>query len=77
MSSQFNDIKGRRGDAKTSIKLPKRTEEKSEKATEITEIKYIRDIGLVVSTFNGTIKFFEAISFSEKWANSNKNRNME
>jgi WD40 repeat protein len=47
---------------------------KSERVSEITEIRYIRDIGLVVSTFNGTIKFFEAISFSEKWVTNNKMR---
>jgi hypothetical protein len=70
-------VKGKKSDSKTNIQIPKKIEEKQEKATEITQIKYIRDIGLVVSTFNGTIKFFEAISFSEKWVNSNKHRNME
>lgn len=41
---------------------------------EITCIRYIRDIGLICSTFNGTIKFFDAFNFHELWCTTNKQR---
>jgi len=30
---------------------------------EITSIKYVRDIGLIATSFNGTLKFFDAFEF--------------
>jgi WD40 repeat protein len=41
---------------------------------EITCIRYVRDIGLICSTFNGTIKFFDAFNFNEQWCTMNKQR---
>ena len=37
--------------------------EKSE--SEITALRYVRDIGLIASTFSGTVKFFDAFNFHE------------
>jgi WD40 repeat protein len=33
------------------------------KENEITKLRYIKDIGLIGSAFNGTIKIFDAFSF--------------
>lgn len=35
----------------------------------------MKDIGLIVTTFNGQIKFFDAFNFFTVWKNSNKTRN--
>lgn len=45
------------------------------KENEITKVKYCKDIGLICTTFKGTIKIFDAFSFNQIWKNSNKNRN--
>jgi hypothetical protein len=37
-----------------------------------TAIRYIKDIGLIVSTFDGHIKIFDAFNFYLVWRNSNK-----
>ena len=42
--------------------------------TEITHIRYVRDIGLICSTFSGTVKFFDAFNFNEQWTTTNKGR---
>ena len=44
------------------------------KENEITELRYIRDIGLIASAFNGTIKFFDSFNFAEQWSTANKQR---
>lgn len=41
---------------------------------EITSIKYVRDIGLIATSFNGTLKFFDAFEFQEQWCSSNSVR---
>jgi hypothetical protein len=41
---------------------------------ELTCIKYMRDIGLIVTSFNGTVKIFDGFDFKEVWKNNNKNR---
>jgi hypothetical protein len=41
---------------------------------ELTTIRYIRDIGLICSSFNGTLKFFDAFDFNEQWCTSNASR---
>jgi hypothetical protein len=40
----------------------------------LTCIKYVRDIGLLVTSFNGTIKIFDGFDFKEVWKSSNKSR---
>lgn len=54
--------------AKKNYKVAARLE------NEITCIRYFRDIGLICSTFNGAVKFFDAFDFNEKWCTMNKNR---
>ena len=34
----------------------------------------MRDIGLIASSFNGTVKIFDGFDFKEVWKTSNKNR---
>jgi hypothetical protein len=34
----------------------------------------MRDIGLIATSFNGTIKIFDGFDFKEVWKNSNKTR---
>lgn len=41
---------------------------------EITKIRYIRDIGLIGTTFRGIIKIFDAFNFYQIWKNDNKMR---
>lgn len=41
---------------------------------EITSIKYVRDIGLIATSFNGTLKFFDAFEFQEQWCSGNADR---
>ena len=41
----------------------------------ISKIKYFKDIGLIATTFNGTIKFFDPFSFHQLWKNDNRARN--
>lgn len=41
---------------------------------EITDIRYIRDIGLIASSFNGTVKFFDLFDFHQVWFTSNEKR---
>jgi len=41
---------------------------------EITSIRYVRDIGLIATALNGTVKIFDAFSFKELWSTSNKTR---
>ena len=40
----------------------------------ISALKYIKDIGLIATAFNGTIKFFDSYNFHQIWKNSNKDR---
>ena len=40
----------------------------------ISKLTYIKDIGLIVTAFNGTIKFFDAFNFYQVWKNDNKMR---
>lgn len=44
------------------------------KENEITKLKYFKDIGLVATAFQGTVKIFDSINFHQIWQNSNKNR---
>ena len=44
---------------------------------QITGIRYVRDIGLIASAFNGTIKFFDPYDFSEKFSSCNERRSDE
>jgi len=44
---------------------------------EITGIKYVREIGLIVTTFLGDIRIFDSYNFQLQWHNSNKNRQPE
>lgn len=39
-------------------------------------LKYVKDIGLVVATFDGQLKIFDAFSFYTVWKSSNKTRKM-
>ena len=40
----------------------------------ISRLRYVKDIGLIVTAFNGTIKFFDAFNFYQIWKNDNKSR---
>lgn len=40
-----------------------------------TALRYVKDIGLIVTTFDGQIKIFDAFNFFLVWRNSNKQRN--
>ena len=40
----------------------------------ISKIKYVKDIGLIATAFNGTIKFFDPFNFYQIWRNDNKMR---
>ena len=40
----------------------------------ISKLRYVKDIGLIVTAFNGTIKFFDAFNFYQIWKNDNKSR---
>ena len=53
---------------------PQRLQGDKHAGNEITHIKYVRDIGLVASTFTGTVKFFDAFHFSTTWETTNKLR---
>ena len=44
------------------------------KDNEITKLKYFKDIGLIGTSFTGSVKIFDAFSFHCLWTNSNKNR---
>jgi len=37
----------------------------------ITAIKYVEDIGLIATTFNGVIKIFDSFNFYQIWKNTN------
>jgi hypothetical protein len=41
---------------------------------ELTGIRYVRDIGLIATALNGTVKIYDAFEFKEVWKSSNKNR---
>lgn len=41
---------------------------------ELTGIRYVRDIGLIVTALNGTIKIFDAFNFKTVWKSTNKSR---
>ena len=59
-----NDIKtGKPGQA--AHKTPKNP---------ISKLRYVKDIGLIITAFNGTIKFFDAFNFYQTWKNDNKSR---
>lgn len=55
---------------KSVIQSNEKMAEKMAYAT--TAIRYIKDIGLIVSTFDGHIKIFDAFNFYLVWRNSNK-----
>jgi hypothetical protein len=40
----------------------------------ITKLRYVKDIGLIGTSFNGTIKFFDPFNFYQVWKNDNKAR---
>ena len=40
----------------------------------ISKLKYVKDIGLIATAFNGTIKFFDPFDFYQVWKNDNKMR---
>lgn len=44
------------------------------KVIAITCLRYVKDIGLIVSTFDGQIKVFDAFTFYQTWKNTNKQR---
>ena len=60
------------GDASGSGKQNLKTEKTPKNP--ISKMRYVKDIGLIVTTFNGTIKFFDAFNFYQVWKNDNKNR---
>jgi len=37
-------------------------------------MKYVTDIGLIVTSFDGTIKFFDPFNFHQIWKSDNKSR---
>jgi hypothetical protein len=41
---------------------------------EIAKLVYVKDIGLISASLNGTIKFYDAFDFKEIWVTSNKSR---
>jgi hypothetical protein len=41
---------------------------------EITGVRYVREIGLICTTFTGVVKFFDGFNFLESWSSSNKQR---
>ena len=43
-------------------------------AKEITSVKYIKEIGLIATTFLGDIKVFDSYNFQQLWHNDNKHR---
>lgn len=43
-------------------------------ACELTNIKYIRDIGLIVTSLYGSIKIFDGFNFKELWRSTNRSR---
>lgn len=42
----------------------------------MTCIRYMRDIGLIVTAFNGTVKIFDGFDFKEVWKTTNKSRKL-
>jgi hypothetical protein len=42
--------------------------------TELTNIRYVRDIGLIATSLSGMIKLFDGFDFKEVWRSSNKTR---
>ena len=40
----------------------------------ITKVKYVKDIGLIATAFNGTVKFFDPFKFHQTWKTENKTR---
>lgn len=41
---------------------------------ELTKLRYIKDIGLIGTALNGTIKIFDAFDFKQVWRSTNKSR---
>ncbi len=41
---------------------------------ELTQIRYVREIGLIVTALNGQFKIFDGFDFKEVWKSSNKSR---
>jgi hypothetical protein len=48
-----------------------------ETAREITGIRYVKEIGLIVTTFDGSIKILDNITFKTLWHTTNKDRKPE
>ena len=46
-----------------SSKGEKASKEAKTRENCITKVKYVKDIGLIATAFNGTIKFFDAFNF--------------
>jgi hypothetical protein len=42
--------------------------------SEISNIKYVRDIGLIATSLSGHLKIFDGFDFKEIWRTSNKTR---
>ena len=40
----------------------------------MTQIRYVRDIGLIATALNGTVKIFDGFDFKELWKSANKHR---
>jgi hypothetical protein len=46
----------------------------NEISSEVTNIEYVKDIGLIATGLNGTLKFYDGVDFEERWCYSNKDR---
>jgi hypothetical protein len=58
----------------TSISQKYKEKDLKAKENEITKIRYWKDIGLIATTFDGTVKIFDAFNFNQIWKSTNKNR---
>jgi hypothetical protein len=66
-------------DTEPSIATPKKVERKSEaeiamQSKEITGLQYHKDIGLILTTFPGVLKVYDAFDFQQLWVTSNETR---
>ena len=41
---------------------------------EVTQVRYVREIGLIATALNGTVKIFDGFDFNLLWKSSNKSR---
>ena len=80
VSTQDNDMPGIDNNARKTNAGQKGMTGKSSMTTHktpkklISKLRYVKDIGLIITAFNGTIKFFDAFNFYQIWKNDNKSR---